>query len=150
MARVTGDGISVSVSDSGAIRSHTCPVQRLSSRRPRKPLARNGANGEAALSRHPMERQVRCSLPALEHFSRCGDKAGNRFRVYEPTIGCRSRFNVAPSQTMPVVVQRETAEMVAMEWGLVPHWVKDPQGQPTGRSTPGPRRSPSGPCSAGC
>lgn len=55
----------------------------------------------------------------------CTDDLGNRFRVYEPTIGCRSRFNVAPSQVMPVVVQREHAELVPMEWGLVPHWAKD-------------------------
>ncbi len=56
----------------------------------------------------------------------CTDDLGNRFRIYEPTIGCRSRFNVAPSQIMPVVVEREQAELVPMEWGLVPHWVKDP------------------------
>lgn len=56
----------------------------------------------------------------------CTDDLGNRFRVYEPTIARRSRFNVAPSQTMPVVVQREEAELVPMEWGLVPHWVRDP------------------------
>jgi len=56
----------------------------------------------------------------------CTDDLGNRFRVHLPTIGCRSRFNVAPSQTMPVVVQREQAELVPMEWGLVPHWAKDP------------------------
>jgi putative SOS response-associated peptidase YedK len=55
----------------------------------------------------------------------CTDDLGNRFRVYEPTIGCRSRFNVAPSQVMPVVVQREHAELVPMEWGLVPHWARD-------------------------
>jgi putative SOS response-associated peptidase YedK len=56
----------------------------------------------------------------------CTDDLGNRFRVYEPTIGCRSRFNVAPSQTMPVVVQREQTELVPMEWGLLLHWAKDP------------------------
>jgi len=56
----------------------------------------------------------------------CTDDLGNRFRVYEPTLGRRSRFNVAPSQTMPVVVQREQAELVPMEWGLVPHWIRDP------------------------
>ena len=56
----------------------------------------------------------------------CTDDLGNRFRVHLPTIGCRSRFNVAPSQTMPVVVQREEVELVPMEWGLVPHWAKDP------------------------
>src|SRR5665647_952089 len=56
----------------------------------------------------------------------CTDDLGNRFRIWEPTIHCRSRFNVAPSQTMPVVVQREQIELVPMEWGLFPHWLKDP------------------------
>ncbi|HIH03730.1 MAG TPA: SOS response-associated peptidase [Methanoregulaceae archaeon] len=56
----------------------------------------------------------------------CTDDLGNRFRVYEPTLGRRSKFNVAPSQTMPVVVQRERTELVPMEWGLVPHGAKDP------------------------
>lgn len=57
----------------------------------------------------------------------CTDDLGNRFRIYLSTLGCRSRFNVAPSQTMPVVVQHEHTEMVMMEWGLVPHWAKDPK-----------------------
>ena len=56
----------------------------------------------------------------------CTDDLGNRFRVHLPTIGCRSRFNVAPSQTMPVVVQRGEIELVQMVWGLVPHWARDP------------------------
>jgi putative SOS response-associated peptidase YedK len=56
----------------------------------------------------------------------CTDDIGNRFRVHDPSIGRRSRFNVAPSQAMPVVVQRDTPEMVLMQWGLVPHWAKDP------------------------
>jgi len=28
---------------------------------------------------------------------------------------------------MPVIVQREQVEMVMMQWGLIPHWVKDPK-----------------------
>ena len=56
------------------------------------------------------------------------DDLGNRFRVFEPTLGRRSRFNVAPSQSMPVVVQRGEREMVAMQWGLVPHWAGDAKG----------------------
>jgi len=54
----------------------------------------------------------------------CTDDLGNRFRVFLPTIGCRSRFNVAPSQTMPVIVHDEQTELVPMAWGLVPHWAK--------------------------
>ena len=57
----------------------------------------------------------------------CTDDLGNRFRIYQATLNCRSRFNVAPSQTMPVVVLHERTEMFMMEWGLVPHWAKDPK-----------------------
>lgn len=40
------------------------------------------------------------------------------------------RFNVAPSQTMPVVRQGEDGRrhFVAARWGLIPSWVKDPAG----------------------
>jgi len=58
----------------------------------------------------------------------CIDDLGNRFRVFDPMLGCKSHFNIAPSQTMPVIVQREHIEAVMMQWGLVPHGVKDAQG----------------------
>jgi putative SOS response-associated peptidase YedK len=40
------------------------------------------------------------------------------------------RFNVAPSQTMPVVRQGEDGRrhFVAARWGLIPSWVRDPAG----------------------
>jgi putative SOS response-associated peptidase YedK len=60
----------------------------------------------------------------------CIDDLGNRFRVFDPTLWCRSKFNVAPSQLMPVIVQREKIEMVMMQWGLIPHGVKNPQESP--------------------
>ncbi len=56
----------------------------------------------------------------------CTDDLGNRFRVYDPSIGRRSRFNVAPSQAMPVVVRGERTEMALMQWGLVPRWAGNP------------------------
>jgi putative SOS response-associated peptidase YedK len=60
----------------------------------------------------------------------CIDDLGNRFRVFDPTLGCRSKFNVAPSQMMPVIIQREKIEMIMMQWGLIPHGVKNPQESP--------------------
>jgi len=38
------------------------------------------------------------------------------------------RFNVAPSQILPVVQQNQsgTRHFVAVRWGLIPSWVKDP------------------------
>src|SRR5665647_3196478 len=55
------------------------------------------------------------------------DDLGKRFRVFIPTLGIKSHFNIAPSQMMPVIVQHEQVEMVMMQWGLIPHWVKDPK-----------------------
>jgi putative SOS response-associated peptidase YedK len=49
------------------------------------------------------------------------DDLGNRFRVFNPMIGSRSRFNVPPGTDMPVIVRAEENELVTMRWGLVPH-----------------------------
>jgi putative SOS response-associated peptidase YedK len=54
------------------------------------------------------------------------DDLGKRFRIFAPTLGIRSHYNIAPSQVMPVIVEREHVEMVMMQWGLIPQWVKDP------------------------
>lgn len=37
------------------------------------------------------------------------------------------RFNIAPTQEVPIVVEREggVREVLTARWGLVPHWVKD-------------------------
>jgi len=55
------------------------------------------------------------------------DDLGTRFRIFAPTLGIRSHFNIAPSQMSPVIVQNEYVEMVMMQWGLIPNWVKDPK-----------------------
>jgi len=35
------------------------------------------------------------------------------------------RYNAAPGQDLPVVVEREGRRLNLMRWGLVPHWAKD-------------------------
>lgn len=55
----------------------------------------------------------------------CIDDLGNRFRVFDPMMGARSRFNVSPASEMPVIVRSEKDEIALMRWGLVPHWTKD-------------------------
>ncbi len=39
------------------------------------------------------------------------------------------RYNIAPTQSVPVIRQRRDGRRVMeeMRWGLVPHWVKDPK-----------------------
>ena len=48
----------------------------------------------------------------------CIDDLGNRFRIFDPTLGCRSHYTIAPSQMMPVIVQHEHFEKVMMWQGL--------------------------------
>ncbi len=56
------------------------------------------------------------------------DDLGKRFRIFDPTLGIRSHFNVAPSQMMPVIVhQQGKAGMVMMQWGLIPRMTRDPK-----------------------
>ena len=40
------------------------------------------------------------------------------------------RYNIAPNQSMPVVIAPDGMRtMETMRWGLIPSWVKDPQTQ---------------------
>jgi putative SOS response-associated peptidase YedK len=56
------------------------------------------------------------------------DDLGKRFRIFDPTLGIRSHFNIAPSQMMPVIVhQHGKAGMVMMQWGLIPQMAKEPE-----------------------
>ncbi len=55
----------------------------------------------------------------------CIDDLGNRFRVFNPMMGARSKFNVSPASEMPVIVRKEKDAISLMRWGLVPHWTKD-------------------------
>ena len=55
----------------------------------------------------------------------CIDDLGNRFRVFNPMMGARSRFNIAPGNEMPVIVGGEYRELVLMKWGLVPGFTCD-------------------------
>ena len=55
----------------------------------------------------------------------CIDDLGNRFRIFDPIMGLRSRFNVAPASEMPVVVRSDRNHLAIMRWGLIPSWTKD-------------------------
>ena len=49
-----------------------------------------------------------------------------RFNVQPVIEGLQLRFNVAPSQTMPVVVRHSPNHVEFMRWGLIPRWAKEP------------------------
>jgi len=55
----------------------------------------------------------------------CIDDLGNRFRVFDPMIGARSRFNIAPGNEMPVIVRAGEKHAAVMRWGLIPSWTRD-------------------------
>jgi putative SOS response-associated peptidase YedK len=55
----------------------------------------------------------------------CIDDLGNRFRVFDPMMGSRSRFNIAPASEMPVIVRAGENHTTTMRWGLIPSWTKD-------------------------
>jgi putative SOS response-associated peptidase YedK len=43
-------------------------------------------------------------------------------------LGLKPRYNIAPSQQVPIVRDTDTGrEMATARWGLVPHWSKEPK-----------------------
>ncbi|MFH1567244.1 MAG: SOS response-associated peptidase [Gemmatimonadota bacterium] len=49
-----------------------------------------------------------------------------RFLVQQTMLELAPRYNIAPSQEVPAVVQREARFLEPRRWGLVPSWAKDP------------------------
>lgn len=50
-----------------------------------------------------------------------------RFGFYTDESDIAPRFNLAPSQDAPVVIEREKRSLQMLRWGLVPYWAKDPK-----------------------
>ncbi|MFW9975179.1 MAG: SOS response-associated peptidase [Candidatus Thorarchaeota archaeon] len=48
-----------------------------------------------------------------------------RFCIEEVIKRPEPRYNIAPTQNVAVVVQRETRQLTEMKWGLIPFWAKD-------------------------
>ena len=55
----------------------------------------------------------------------CIDDLGNRFRVFDPMMGARSRFNISPGNEMPVIIRPAENHLAVMRWGLIPRWTTD-------------------------
>jgi putative SOS response-associated peptidase YedK len=50
-----------------------------------------------------------------------------RWNLYGDLSGFAPRYNIAPSQDVPVIVRNEGRNDVrSMRWGLVPSWAPDP------------------------
>lgn len=39
----------------------------------------------------------------------------------------KPRYNIAPQTDNPVIIKGDSRELKLMQWGLVPHWAKDPK-----------------------
>ena len=48
-----------------------------------------------------------------------------RFNITNRLDGLVARYNIAPSQLVPVIISQSPNRVVLMRWGLIPHWAKD-------------------------
>ena len=53
------------------------------------------------------------------------EEIAERFNVQPIEEAAEFRYNIAPSQIVPIIRQTDRREMVASKWGLVPFWAKD-------------------------
>ncbi len=49
-----------------------------------------------------------------------------RFQASLPEAGLRPRYNAAPTQHLPVILNEEPSAIQLLQWGLVPFWAQDP------------------------
>lgn len=65
----------------------------------------------------------------------CGRFSLTRVDVIEKFFGVstseisselKPRYNIAPSQTSPVILEESNDKLSIAKWGLIPHWAKDP------------------------
>ena len=54
------------------------------------------------------------------------EEIAERFEVEAAEEFAEARYNIAPSQAIPVITQRDTRNVLVCQWGLVPFWSKDP------------------------
>lgn len=55
------------------------------------------------------------------------DEIIERFEVALVEYEAEPRYNIAPTQTVTVIVQNHEREMIGLQWGLIPFWAKDPK-----------------------
>lgn len=50
-----------------------------------------------------------------------------RFQIANRLERIEPRYNIAPSQEVPIIIKQSPNKVVMMKWGLIPHWAKDPK-----------------------
>jgi putative SOS response-associated peptidase YedK len=64
-----------------------------------------------------------CGRFTLHHAT---EDVAERFAVEQTLLELKPRFNIAPSQPVAAIVQRESRVLQELKWGLVPSWARDP------------------------
>lgn len=54
------------------------------------------------------------------------EEIAERFEIVDPEFSLPPRYNIAPSQVVPIIVNQTRRRLVGCKWGLVPFWAKDP------------------------
>lgn len=54
------------------------------------------------------------------------EEIAERFAVEATSEFAEARYNIAPSQILPVIHERDGRSVLLCKWGLVPFWSKDP------------------------
>ncbi len=54
------------------------------------------------------------------------DRLAERFQASLPEAGLQPRYNAAPTQQLPVILNEGPPAVQLLQWGLVPFWAKDP------------------------
>ena len=54
-------------------------------------------------------------------------EAGEVFRAALIESDLKASFNIAPKQLIAVILEEGKRKIVSMQWGLIPHWAKDPK-----------------------
>jgi putative SOS response-associated peptidase YedK len=57
------------------------------------------------------------------------ESLAERFDIQQQQLKLAPRYNIAPSQSVPVVVRNSPNRLVEMQWGLIPSWSKEPRAQ---------------------
>lgn len=65
-----------------------------------------------------------CGRYTLHHTP---EEIAERFAVESIITAPAPRYNIAPTQVIPVIRQADARELIGCKWGLVPFWAKDPK-----------------------
>lgn len=58
-------------------------------------------------------------------FAADGDAIIDRFELPSDTLDFKPRYNIAPTQFLPVITNQGEKKLEIMKWGLIPFWAKD-------------------------